>query len=156
MPRPAMAIISLGMLALMMAFFVPPIIDAQDNEIRNTVELEEGESVIVDEVVRLEMNTVDNANSLVNLTVRDVSTQSGVNVTNLSVNETKTVTPVDEPISVTLESIETGQRAEVTPEFSRTYGWNDGAAAFIAELDTIMTVVGFLAVAGGIAAVLNR
>ncbi len=151
----AVAFFALGMVAIVVGAMVPATIDAQDAEARDTVLLEEGDTAEFDDVIELELLAVNNAESFVNVTVRDIETQSDANITNLSVGETKTVSPVSDNVSVTLEEIETGNSADLTPSFSRTYGWNGGAKLFMNEMDTMLTLVGFVMVVGGLGAVMK-
>lgn len=152
----AVAFFAIGVLALIIGTLVPATIDAQDAEKRDTVLLEEGESEIYDDVIEIELLAVNNSGSNVNVSVRDTATQDNQNITNLSIGETKSVNLVGGAVEVTNEDIETGQSADLTPAFARTYGWEPGAKTFADNLDIMLSLLGILMVLGGLGQVMKQ
>lgn len=153
--RFGLVVFGFGVLALSVGLFLPALIDAPTNQARTAESLEEGQMAKIDGI-RLELVEVNQGQGFVNLTVTDLATLESANISNLSVGETKTATPVDDPVEVSLTEITGGTEATLEASFPWTYGWNDSAKLIVDNFDVLLVLVGFVTVLGGIAAIINQ
>lgn len=147
-----LAAFGLGLLALTVGLFIPAVIDADQETTREAVELDINESTLVDDIIRYELDAANVTNGTANLTVTDTSSYTEAKA-NLTEGDTVNISLPDDEVSVTLVSVESDGTARIQPDQPYTYGWNSSAKTFLAEIDTIMVLIGTIIMLGGVGSV---
>lgn len=142
------ALFVVGVFALAIALFAPAAIDPIVNDVQQTHNMTEGETVELTDTLDVTLNDVDQGGDGINATYRAPRTQ---NTTFASVNtsESKTIELDGDNITITNEAIESNTDAIITSLYPPMFGWDSGPRTFIEELDTIMMIL-FAALAGGL------
>lgn len=155
--RAVVTIMALGLFVMAIGLFMPPLIDAQDNELRDTEELDEGQEVTVNELVTIQLNEAnpDGGTANINVTIIDVATFEETTIGRLNVTNSTTVAPAGDNVTITNDAVVDGDTAQVTLSFSRTYGWEETAITFLNNVDLLLVLVGVLMILGSVLRVVD-
>lgn len=150
--RLTVIIVALGIFVLFVGLMFPTLITASNEPAVTGLQVDETETETV--TGGLEATAVETSNADASIRLTDTETQESVNHT-ISEGETQTFefSINGESVDVTLEET-TDSYVTLSPiEYSRTYGWGDGAELFIGNIGIIFTVIAFLMFAGILMAV---
>lgn len=146
MPKVGTAMI-LGLVILGIALFIPSMIDATQSDSVTTVQLADGETANVTEVLQIEASNISNGQSEANITVRNTRTFNDSQKLH-NVSETKSHTVDGDTVDTTLDSIDSSNVATITVNYSPMFGWDRGPKVFFKNTPIILSLVGFLLLMG--------
>lgn len=149
--RLAVGLTALGLFALLIAFAIPPAIDASQSTTNDTFVIGENDTRTVTDGLNVTLENSTDSEATVLL----FDVESGVSHTvELAENSTSDVTINSENVTVRLaEGDATDTEAQLTVEYSPRYGWDDGAKAVAGQMDVILLLMAFALLGGGMGAV---
>lgn len=147
MSRVVQAGIVIGIFALSISL-IPTLIGATTDDTKAAFELEEGEDVEVTDELRAELTKANG--TTYNATVEYTDLDSlFTNQSKLNDSETDTVALEGENITTGLQSFTNGS-AVFNTTYPATYGWDTSAALIIAQMDTLLAVIGIMMILGSV------
>lgn len=151
-------VIAIGLFALVVALFVPQLVDGTQDNTESTIEIEN--DTLYSETERLDISPTDVSSVGSNATIEVTNSQT-LNASEklLNVSESKSYVLDSENVTVTLNSIRsdsTGQYVTVTVAYPTTFGFGEGAQLFFEQLEFIIVAVGFIIVMGILAVVIKQ
>lgn len=150
MSNKAKLALSLAMLALAAALFIPTLIDSTQQKTQSTVELEQDSQFNLTQRLRIEATDIDNQNSYTNVTLTNTQTLEKKEA-NVSEGENVTFELSGENILVTVERIDDKSDGNVSVnrvEYDPKFGWQDESKGFIEHFDIILTILALVAAMG--------
>lgn len=150
MSRFITAIIALGLFVLLIGLILPTAINASHTDASRGFQLSENETHRVTDGLSMTIESVQSSNATITLTDNQTRQSDTQTVQIDATNQFETTT--NETMNVTLNEID-GNVTKTTVEYSRTYGWNDGAKLFADNLGLLIAIIAFLLAVGGLSAV---
>lgn len=145
--------LALGIFALSVAFFFPSAISTPASDFSASDEFNVDESQEYRDVIRVQLDAVDETNSTANVTVTDLDTFNSSTISGLNESENETVTLDGETVRVSLDRIPDSTTAVLSTSFSRTYAWNPGATAIVDNFSLIFAMLAMILVGGALVGV---
>lgn len=133
-------IFAIGVIGLVIALFAPSAIDPVINDVSQTENMTEGETVELTDTLSLTLNDVDQGSGDANATYRAVRTQNTTFVS-LNTSESKQVQLEGDNLTLTLDEIESNSDAILTASYPPVFGWDSGPRTFVENLDIIMMIL---------------
>lgn len=139
--------LALGIFVIFIAAMIPTLATAPTAEQNQTTDLTLDDPHELDIGLELTLDAVDETNTTVDVTARDVSTSDSAQTT-LTDNETERVDVDDETVGLSLASITDNTTASVRTTYDSTYGWSSESQFIADQLGFLLVLVAFLLMCG--------
>lgn len=142
-------VVALAVTGLVAGVLLPVALnELQQDQSSSFTGVNEGETVNVSTQLNATLDTVDDTNSELDITVTDRDTGSSTTFTGVAVGTNTTQTLEGEDITVTADGITDSTTANFTVEYPPEYGMSTGASSLWNILDLAIVLVVFLFLVG--------
>jgi len=138
--------LSLGILALVGALFIPTMIETTQENHNTTVQIDEGSTQNLSDRLRVSVIEV-NGTSEATISYTNTNTYHSKTIT-LTPGETRNVTLDGEYIESTLNSVSSTGEATIRTKYPPMFGWDDGSKTFINNFVIVIVIIVAVALIG--------
>jgi len=144
--------LSLGILALVGALFIPTLVDSSQEDQNTTVALQEGGNYSLTDRLVVRVVKSNGTTGEATISYLNSRTSHATSVT-LSEGQSQNITLDGEYIETRLDDVTTDGETTTTTEYPPTFGWEEGAITFTDSLPIILVLLAFVALVGVLKAI---
>jgi hypothetical protein len=148
------AAFAIGVVALTIAFVIPPMLEAPNEDTASTVQLDEGDVENLNTNLDITLIATDKQAGTANVQTTDLTTGETLNET-IAVDETATFQMPDGEVTVTVESLTGTKSATLTASYPATYGFSEGGVAIAENIGILLVAIALLLISGILVTVVN-
>lgn len=145
---------ALGVVALTVAFVIPPMIEAPHEPTERTESLAVSEQGVLNDNLQIMTTAINETDGTATVEVTDRSA-GAVDSATLSESQSATLSLPDGDVTVTLESIPNGDTATLTTSYPSTYGFSAGGKAISENIGVLLVALSLILITGIVAMAVN-